>query len=162
MISRGIGSKRELVSFFLSDRSGAVLARGGVGSLALKLLHAGLTLTVSVLLARFLGPVEYGIYAFAFAAVTLLAIPVQMGLPLLVVRETAAGRAREDPGLVNGIWRWSARIVLIGSGDQCFRGPAVPRVGRTAASNALVILLGPSDDAPAGPRRAPRRRATGA
>jgi len=106
---------RELAGFLRSDRSGAALVRGGVGSLALKLLHAGLTLLVAVVLARFLGPAQYGIYAFAFAVVTVLAIPVQFGLPMLVVRETAVGRARSDGPAVRGIWLWSLRFVLIGS-----------------------------------------------
>jgi O-antigen/teichoic acid export membrane protein len=46
-----------------------------------------------VLLARMLGAEGYGIYAYAFALVTLLAMPAKAGLPQLVVRETARGVA---------------------------------------------------------------------
>lgn len=116
MIFQGIGSVGELLGFLRSDRSGAALLRGGVGSLLLKLLQAVLALLVAVLLARLLGPAQYGIYAFVFALVTVLIIPVQMGLPVLVVRETAAGQAREDWGVVYDIWHWALRVICIGSG----------------------------------------------
>ena len=115
MISNFIGQLHHLLKFLVSNQRGAGLARGGVGSLSLKLLHAGLTLLLAVLLARLLGPTQYGIYSFAFALITLLAVPLQMGLPLLLVRETAKGRARSDAKLVYGIWRWSVTIVLVGS-----------------------------------------------
>lgn len=106
---------RELTAYLRSDHREAMLARSGIGSLSLKLLHAVLTLVLAIVLARILGPVQFGVYAFAFALVTVLAIPVQLGLPTLVVRETAAGRARVDAPAVRGVWRWALRFVLAGS-----------------------------------------------
>lgn len=106
---------REVAGFLRNNRTGAALARRSIASLALKLLHAVLTVVVAVLLARALGPAQFGVYAFAFAVTTVLAIPVQFGLPMLVVREIAAGRARSDAAAIQGIWRFSLRFVLVGS-----------------------------------------------
>lgn len=97
-----------------TDTQGGLL-RAGVGSLVVKLLHATLTLGTTVVLARLLGPSEFGLYAFFFALITVIAIPVQSGLPVLVVRETATGKALRDWAAVAEIWRWSFRFVLTGS-----------------------------------------------
>jgi O-antigen/teichoic acid export membrane protein len=64
-----------------------------------------------VLLARMLGAEGYGIYAYAYSLVMLLAIPVQFGLPKLIVRETASSMALDRPDLVQGVWRWAGRLV---------------------------------------------------
>jgi O-antigen/teichoic acid export membrane protein len=66
-----------------------------------------------VLLARTLGPEGYGVYAFFFALVSLLAIPAQIGMPNLVVRETAKLEATEQWGLMLGLWRWSTSTILL-------------------------------------------------
>jgi len=91
-----------------------LLLEGG-GSLALKVFHALLMLSVSVALARILGPEQFGIYSYSIALVTLLAIPVQLGLPVLVVRETAKGNVRSDPAVVTAIWTWSLRVIFYAS-----------------------------------------------
>jgi O-antigen/teichoic acid export membrane protein len=86
------------------------LSRGAVGSLGLKLGGTLLGLLLAVLLARTLGPEGYGVYAYVFALVSLLAIPAQVGLPTLVVRETAMAQANEQWGLMRGLWRWSSAV----------------------------------------------------
>ena len=65
------------------------LIRGVTGSFGLKVVHTLLNFAISIVLARTLAPEGYGIYAFAFSVVALLAVPVQMGLPTLVIREVA-------------------------------------------------------------------------
>lgn len=89
----------------------AQLLRGGIGSIAVKIVNTGLAFLLAVLLARTLGPEGYGIYSFAFALVSLMAIPCQLGLPELVVRETAKAQVREQWGLLRGLWRWSSLAV---------------------------------------------------
>ncbi len=89
------------------------LVRGGLGSLALKLASTALGFILVILLARSLGPEGYGVYAFVFAIVSLLAIPTQLGLPQLVVRETAKAQAAERWGLMRGLWRWSTLVVWL-------------------------------------------------
>ncbi|WP_338113709.1 flippase [Thiococcus pfennigii] len=89
------------------------LIRGGLGSLALKLGSTALGFVLAILLARALGPEGYGVYAFVFAIASLLAIPTQLGLPQLVVRETAKAQAAEQWGLMRGLWRWSTLAVWL-------------------------------------------------
>lgn len=89
------------------------LIRGGLGSVALKLGSTALGFLLVMLLARTLGPEGYGVYAFVFAIVSLLAIPTQLGLPQLVVRETAKAQAAEQWGLMRGLWRWSTLVVWL-------------------------------------------------
>jgi O-antigen/teichoic acid export membrane protein len=89
----------------------AQLLRGGVGSIAVKFAQTGLAFLLAVLLARTLGPAGYGIYSFAFALVSLMAVPSQLGLTELMVRETAKAQAQEQWGLLRGLWRWSSLAV---------------------------------------------------
>ena len=88
------------------------LLRGGVGSLIAKVAEAILGLMVVVLLARLLGPADYGVYAFAFALVSLASMPAHAGLAPLVVRETARGQQAGDWSAVRGIWRWANGLAL--------------------------------------------------
>ena len=89
------------------------LLRGGIGSLAVKATNAVLGFALAIVLARALGPEGYGVYSFALAIVMLAAIPAQVGVPQLVVRETAKAQAKEDWGLMRGLWRWANRAVII-------------------------------------------------
>lgn len=88
------------------------LARETSWSFLLKISQAGFSFLSTVLLARILGAEGYGIYAYAYAFVTLLSTPAQAGLPTLVMRETARGMAEGRPELVQGIWRWAGKIVM--------------------------------------------------
>lgn len=101
------------LSAFRSDKGlKGQLLRGGVGSLAVKLGSTLLNVILAVVLARTLGAEGFGIYSFVFALITILAIPAQMGLPNLVVRETAKAQAHEDWSLIKGLWRWSTLMAL--------------------------------------------------
>lgn len=85
---------------------------------ATKAAAIGCSLIVSIAVARVLGPAEFGIYAFAFALVGVIGLPVQMGLPTLIVRETARSDSTADLALMKGSWVWSTRLVLF-SGVVC-------------------------------------------
>ncbi|MEX0729495.1 MAG: flippase [Aquisalimonadaceae bacterium] len=100
----------------LVGRSGSLrrrIVRGGLGSFAVKLASTLSAFLLAVLLARALGPEGYGIYTYAFALVSLLAIPAQLGLPTLVVRETARAQAKEQWELMRGVWRWATGVVAL-------------------------------------------------
>jgi len=88
----------------------AQLVRGGLGSVVVKLFGMGLSLAVVIVLARALGPEGYGVYAYVFALVSLLAIPAQFGLPALVVRETAKAQAGADWSALTGVWWWAGVV----------------------------------------------------
>jgi len=89
----------------------AELSRGAIGSVMLKVASVFLGILLAVFLARALGPAGYGTYAYVFALVSLLAIPAQIGLPSLVVRETAKAHAAKQWGVMRGLWRWSTLAV---------------------------------------------------
>ncbi|WPD20235.1 flippase [Thermaerobacter composti] len=89
------------------------LARDGAWSVVLKTTNTLLGFLTTVLLARLLGAEGYGVYAYAYALVTLLAMPAHSGLPNLIVRETARGMAQGQPEAVAGAWRWAGRVVAV-------------------------------------------------
>lgn len=95
---------------------GGKLLRGGMGSFALKLSSKVLTLLVAIMLARILQPDGYGVYSFVVAVLTLVAIPVNMGLPVLLMRETASAATHQNHALIGALWRWSTHLVLAASG----------------------------------------------
>jgi ABC-type sugar transport system permease subunit len=73
------------------------LAREAFWTVVLKSANTLLGFVTTVLLARLLGAEGYGIYAYALALVSLLAMPAHAGLPNLVLRETARGMAEACP-----------------------------------------------------------------
>lgn len=89
------------------------LLRGGIGSVAVKAGNAVLAFAVAVVLARTLGPEGYGVYSFALAVLMFTAIPAQVGVPQLLVRETAKAQADGNYELMRGLWRWGDRAVLL-------------------------------------------------
>lgn len=104
--------RKILGDYFRGEGLRAFLIRGFLGSGALKVAHALLTLAVAIFLARELGPEGYGIYAFAFALVSLLAIPSQIGLPTLVVREVARYQLKAEWGYLRGLLSRANQAVL--------------------------------------------------
>lgn len=90
----------------------ALLLRNGLGSFALRAVNAIAAASLTILLARHLGPSGYGTYTYALALVILLNVPTQGGLPILVVRETAAALARSRIDLLYGLWRWATAITV--------------------------------------------------
>lgn len=69
----------------------------------------------AVALARLLGPSGYGSYVFAMAVMGLLSIPVQAGMPQLVVKEVSTYFADDDFARIRGLLRQSAQFVLLAS-----------------------------------------------
>lgn len=118
-------------------------------SFVIRSAQVGLVFLATVLLARLLGAEGYGIYAYAYALVTLVARPVQLGLAELMMRETARGMAEGRPDLVRGVWQWMGRVVvlllgvlvlLVGPVLVIWQGGLASISGRTMAW-ALVVLL---------------------
>lgn len=91
------------------------LLRAARGSVILRIVALASTMATSVVLARALGPSAYGTYAYVFAIVTLLALPSQVGIPTLLVRETAKAQAHEDWPRLKGLWTWATRVILVTS-----------------------------------------------
>lgn len=98
-----------------SSFSRVQVVRSGAAGLAVRILSVLAGLASSVVLARLLGPVDYGLYSYVLALLLTIAVPVQLGLPTLVVRETARARATEDWPLMRGAWSWATLVVILGS-----------------------------------------------
>lgn len=88
------------------------LIKGALGSMAARVMSALLMLLVSIILARVLGPVQLGVYSVVLSLLSMIAVPAQMGLCSLIVRETAKAHVQQDWGLMRGLWRWTSEIAL--------------------------------------------------
>ena len=66
-----------------------------------------------MVLARILGREGYGIYAYALVVVMVASVVVQLGLPRLVLRETAKALVTEDWPAIARVWRWAGRVCLL-------------------------------------------------
>lgn len=93
----------------------AQLLRGGIGVGALKVLSLPLTLLVTILLARSLGPEGFGQYAFVIALITTLSIPLAPALMQLTTRETARMQQAGNEDQIRALLQWANRHVLLGS-----------------------------------------------
>jgi O-antigen/teichoic acid export membrane protein len=82
------------------------LLRAGSGGLGVRIVSLFATLLSSVVLARVLGDDSYGLYVFALSVTALLALPVQVGIPILVIRETAGAEAARDWVALHSIRAW--------------------------------------------------------
>ena len=108
------------------------LAGGAAGMTVVRFASLGLGLVISALLARVLGPTEFGVFSFAISLATLLSLPLTGGLPTLMMREIAAGGARGEPGLQIGVLRWGYRLLAIVVGALILASLAVWGIGRAA------------------------------
>lgn len=90
-------------------------SRNAIGTFLLKVTATGLSLVVSIVLARMLGAEGFGVYRYALAWTTLVTVPAILGLDKLVIREVATFHAAGKWGKIHGLLRWSTRWVLVGS-----------------------------------------------
>ena len=86
----------------------------------MRLFQIPIGLGVSILLARFLGPEQFGQYTFVMVLVPLLALPITGGMQNLLTREVAAYSHAGKWRLYKGILRAAAWIKVIE-----WRDPAV-------------------------------------
>jgi O-antigen/teichoic acid export membrane protein len=77
-----------------------------------RIANALLSVANSALLARLLGLTEFGQYAFIYSIVLIVAIPASMGLPQLVLRETAYAKRDGAHGRIIGVWRWATLMAI--------------------------------------------------
>lgn len=102
------------------------------------------TVAIGILLARGLGVEGYGEYGIAFAIITLLAVPIEHGLPRLVLREVASASGRNDWPMLFGAISWADRAALIASA-AIITGAILVLIGDFDASLTsieLTILIG--------------------
>lgn len=112
MIRRNL---RFLINIARSDNVSlkTTLVRATSGTFVLKIVALMLGLVSSVMLARLLGPVQYGTYNYAFSWLNVLSIPALIGLDTLLAREIAAYRAREEWSKLQGVIRFATVLSLL-------------------------------------------------
>ncbi|GJN42009.1 oligosaccharide flippase family protein [Corynebacterium ammoniagenes] len=98
--------------FNLTNASG-FLRSAYFQSMVIRISNALLAFGVAVLMARLLGPDEYGKYAIILSLATILGIPFKAGLPRTMTRDIAIARTSSDPGRVRAIIRFGAIVFLL-------------------------------------------------
>ncbi|MBV9139017.1 MAG: oligosaccharide flippase family protein, partial [Hyphomicrobiales bacterium] len=96
--------------------------RGGVAAFAIFVIGAGLTYCSQLLIARIVGPDTFGIYAYVFAWMVVLAYFSALGFDVALLRFVPAYRAERAYALLKGVIQYAER--------------------RAMASGAAIIVLG--------------------
>ena len=118
------------------------LLRAGGGTLLLRLLSVALEFGVVTVLARALDPEGYGVYAYAYSVMRVLAVPAQAGLPTLTVREVAFYHARHKWGEFRGLLLRTNQIaILLASAIAVIAGPVAWAVTRGNTPDFLSTFL---------------------
>jgi O-antigen/teichoic acid export membrane protein len=91
------------------------LLKAASGTAVLQAAARGAGFLTALLLARFLGRQEYGIYAFSFAWASLLALVATLGVDRFLVRGIAVYEVKREWGLMKGLLRRGNELVLLTS-----------------------------------------------
>lgn len=81
----------------------------------LRAAFTGLSLITGILLARILGPSEYGIYVYTVALASFVAMPASLGLDRLLIRDVAIYTAQSRWNYLKGLLQWANKWVLLSS-----------------------------------------------
>ncbi|MAN79941.1 MAG: hypothetical protein CMM77_08415 [Rhodospirillaceae bacterium] len=92
---------------------GNVIVVDGARILTVNVAGAGLAFLSHILFARWLGVASYGNYVYALSWLNVLAVVVQLGLNIAVVRLIAEYRAADSITSIHRLIRFSNRVVLI-------------------------------------------------
>ncbi len=80
-----------------------------------RIAGAALTLITQILLARWMGAEELGVYVIAFSWCLLLATVANLGLPMAAVRFVGIGLAQGRQAYIQGFVRFGSRTTLLAS-----------------------------------------------
>ena len=89
------------------------ILRGISGAAAINILSIFFSLALGILLARTLGPAQYGIYITVHSIIAIIGLPTKAGLPSLIVRETAKYQLRENWSYLRGLLTLSNLSVFV-------------------------------------------------
>jgi O-antigen/teichoic acid export membrane protein len=113
---------RQFLSKLFANVCSYSLLRLALGALGLKIGSAALAFINGVLLARLLGPVEFGLYSLIFSIVNLTATLGGMGLPIFITREVATSFEHALWGQLKGqiriahLWMLLFTLTILGLG----------------------------------------------
>ncbi len=118
------------------------------GSFLIRITYYFLGFVNSVLLARFLGVEDYGVYVFVLSIVALLSVPTQFGMPMLVMREFSALQAKQKWAYMRGLAIRShqfvavvATIACLGAASWLWLNPNVYSAGKQQALLLGLLLV---------------------
>lgn len=80
----------------------------------MQIIGKGLAIASGILVARYIGPEQYGLYGFALSIISLLVLPVVAGMPNLLVKEIANYNKENKAAFISGLIIWS-RLYVFGS-----------------------------------------------
>jgi len=89
------------------------LVRDSIGSLILRAFYILFTFILGIVLVRSLGVKNWGVFSYIFSIISILILPAEFGLPILVLRETSSNVASKNWEKVKGLWDWAGRIIAI-------------------------------------------------
>ncbi len=84
-----------------------------VGTAGVQLAGKGLAVVTGIILARVLGPEEFGLYGFIMSMITMATIPTVAGMSQLMIREVANGQLDAKWEELKGLLRWSSIYVVV-------------------------------------------------
>ena len=115
-------------------------------------LNMGLLFASQVLAARLLSPRDFGAYALGFSIVTIVALVLQLGLPLSLLRRASAAATRGDPAearheilsaFVVGAAAAGACVAVLGSpAGRAMLEAAFPRTVLASVAFLLAVRSG--------------------
>lgn len=108
-----IDVRRHIHHLITGDGLKARLIQGVMGIAGIQAANRLLALALGILLARTLGAEGYGIYAYAFALMSLLMVAAEAGVPTLLMREVATSHGRGEWGLLRGVLRRAGQFVAL-------------------------------------------------
>ncbi|MEE9208399.1 MAG: flippase [Gemmatimonadota bacterium] len=122
---------------------GTTLAVGSAAAMVVRVVGAGLGFAVQVVLARFLGVVEYGVFSYAIAWLTILALLSRLGWESTLIRFLAKYRVHDRWSEMRGILRVSDLTVSAASLMLAAAASAVVWVlrGRLGVTEAGALWL---------------------
>src|SRR5258708_3833717 len=111
-IETAVSPLRRLTRLLTSQQHLTAVLKSAAQVLAIRLLGAGLTYASMVLLARWLGSYNFGIYAYVLVIVTLLGLAFSVGFNSSGLRFVSSYLARKKLRRLSGFLSQSHKIVL--------------------------------------------------
>jgi O-antigen/teichoic acid export membrane protein len=132
----------ELARRFHSVEAVGVLARGSGAALFVQTAGIGIAYVGQILLARWLGVVDYGVYAYFYSWIQVFAAVALLGMDLGVVRFIPEYIIRQDWRHLRGILRWSRRLAFLAGCVLACVSAAVLFVFKPVHSSTGTLLTG--------------------
>jgi O-antigen/teichoic acid export membrane protein len=104
------------IATFLAQRlkresTGSDIAQSSVWNLLIRVGGMGASLLLGILLARYLGPSQFGVYGILISLALIMSVAARLGFPSLATRELAVAVHRQDWALAKGVIHWFGRTI---------------------------------------------------